>query len=214
MFEEAERILDDINYNTLKQAFYQLKAHGYMKSKKYLDDITLAITKEGMARLNEMLPKYKSKRSWDKSLYLVTYDVPEVQKVHRELLRKFINKLGATILQKSVWIIPYNPQETLRAFLEEHNLSGVVIISKLGKDAAIGEEGFKSLIRRLYKLDRLNERYAEYLRMFGSQKIKNLFGATKYLSILRDDPQLPFQLLPDDWLGDKAYILYSKLYFA
>ncbi|MBU1327173.1 hypothetical protein KKB64_04890 [Patescibacteria group bacterium] len=42
---------------------------------------------------------------------------------------------------------------------------------------------------------------------------KNPFGATRYLSILRDDPQLPFQLLPDNWLGLKAYQLYRKIYF-
>jgi phenylacetic acid degradation operon negative regulatory protein len=211
-FEEAEAWLKDFNYDTIKRAIVQLKTKKFISYQRNHTKETLQITKEGKERLLELLPQYKLRRTWDKRIYLVTYDVPESQKRHRELLRSYIKRLGATMLQESVWIIPYNPREVLRTFIEEHNLSGVVIVSDMGKDAVIGEIDIKTLIRSLYKLDELNERYRDFIYVYGKVKRPNPFGVTKYLSILHDDPQLPFELLPEDWLGDKAYVLYQRLY--
>ncbi len=33
----------------------------------------------------------------------------------------------------------------------------------------------------------------------------------EYLSIVRNDPQLPFELLQDGYLGDEAYLVYKNL---
>ena len=46
----------------------------------------------------------------------------------------------------------------------------------------------------------------------NKQKPLPLFSmATSYLSILKEDPQLPFPLYPKDFLGEKAFHLYLAL---
>lgn len=212
-FEEADCVLSEINYDTIKRALVQLHRKHLISYKRGSLKETLSITKEGKARLRELFPTYKKNRTWDGRIYLITYDVPEFQKQHREILRTYIKRLGGAMLQESVWITPYNPHETLRSFINERDLSGVVIISDLGKDATIGEENTISLIRRLYHLDTLNDRYKKWIRYVQKTEYKSAISSTKYLSILRDDPQLPFTLLPADWVGDKAFSLYQKYYY-
>lgn len=212
MAEEAQQLLEEINYDSIKRALTSLKHRGFIQGTRRLDLETMQITKEGRARLHQLLPSYKAKRTWDGRLYLVTYDIPESQKHERELLRSFLKTLGGAMLQESVWLIPYNPREIIRTFVDDRDLAAVVIVSDMGRDGAIGEEDVKTLIRRIYHLDELNERYDEFIGWCDGQKRMNPLGAAKFLSILHDDPQLPFPLLPDDWRGDEAYKLYRKLY--
>ena len=120
-----------------------------------------------------------------------------------------MKKLGCGLLQNSVWLTPYNPKNTLRDFIEEKNLSGAIIVSDIGKDGSIGEENIDELIRRVYRLNELNLRYKELINLIEEKKLNKIQAKFQYLNILQDDPQLPFEILPSDWLGDKAfYLLY------
>ncbi len=68
------------------------------------------------------------------------------------------------------------------------------------------------MIREIYNLDELNDRYKKLLYEFSKGKKDASVDtvASHYLSILKDDPQLPFELLPTDWRGDEAYELYTE----
>lgn len=211
-FSEAQDALKDFNYDAIKRTLAQLKQQGLLTYKRRYLKETIAITQEGKARLKKLLPVYHKHRTWDHRMYLVTYDIPESRRYNREILRHYLKRIGAAMLQESVWITPYNPRETLRSFLEEQELSEVVIVSDLGKDAIIGEIDLLTLVQQLYHLDKLNERYESFIEMYDDGKHSNLSGSSFYLSILHDDPQLPFPLLPKDWPGEEAHNLASKLY--
>lgn len=212
MFSEAEKLFKEFNSETIKHALSQLKHKKFISYSRNYSIEAVQITKEGMARLRENFPIYKKRRTWDGRIYLITYDIPEAQKQDRTRLRSYIKVLGGAMLQESVWIIPYNPREILHAFVDERNLSGVVIISDMGKNAVIGDLDIKTLIRQIYRLENINEQYRDYIEAYRNTKNPKHFLATKYLSILRRDPQLPFALLPDDWLGEEAHDLAAKLY--
>ena len=83
---------------------------------------------------------------------------------------------------------------------------------------AIGEENLASLVVRVWRLDRLNDRYEEWLREYKRSDKLDQWLVTSYLTILRDDPQLPFSLLPKWWKGDRAWRLVApkikEMYFA
>lgn len=202
---KADRFLSQWNYDTIKRAI----AHA--RQKKLLQPVikgrhTLPeITQAGIRRLTQLLPRYHPKRTWDGRMHLITYDIPEKQQGDRSALRDVIKKIGAAHLQDSVWITPYNPIDTLRLFITDHNLSSTVIVSDMGKDGAIGEEDIKSLVVRLWRLDILNKRYTQWLTQAKRSKHVDSWMTMAYLSILKDDPQLPFPLLPSWWKGDEAY---------
>ena len=66
------------------------------------------------------------------------------------------------------------------------------------------------LVNRVYKLDQLNQRYSEFIFWVRKGRLDKKQIAFKFLSILADDPQLPFDILPYNWLGNKAYKLFKK----
>ena len=210
-FEEAEKLLADFNSKTIFNALIKLKKSGYVTYQRGQLKQTLSLTPKGQARIRSLLPSYKQSRHWDGHIYLITYDVPETRKQDREKLRNFIRGLGAGMLQESVWLMFKDPKKQLKIFIEEKDLSGVVIVSNMGQNATIGDEDLNSLINRVYGLTKLNDRYGQFITQSKSQKKSPLWIASTYLSILKDDPQLPFELLPKDWHGQRAQQLYTSI---
>jgi len=197
----ADRFLNQINYDVIKRAISEARRRGLIK-KSAKRRAPLEITREGKRRLSSLIPKYDEQRVWDGRMHLVTYDIPEKQADNRRLLREYLIRIGGGRLQDSVWITPYNPIDTLRTLIDEKSLGGTVVISDLGKDGSIGEEDIHALVVRIFKLEVLDQRYEEWL-----EKVERVdhWALIKYFSILRDDPQLPFPLLPVWWKGDKVY---------
>lgn len=210
----ADRFLNSVNYEVIKHAIVSAKHRGWItrRSRHAIPEIT----KEGKKRLASAIPHYDPIRAWDERMHLVTYDIPEKRKDDRHMLRQYLRRIGCGRLQDSVWITPYNPIDTVRTFIEERELAGTVVVSDLGHDGAIGEEDLRSLIVRVYQLESLNDRYEAWLADTDRKDIDH-WMVVQYLSILTDDPQLPFPLLPSWWKGDRAYKtiqpLLAKAYF-
>jgi DNA-binding transcriptional regulator PaaX len=208
---EADKFLQEVNHNTLRHAWQYLKRQGLVETMKrdvfYEPVVTLVAEK----RLKSLVPTYRRYRPWDKRIYLITYDIPEKRSKSRDLLREQLKTLGAAGLQQSVWICPYNLETVLDDFVRENKIEGTIILSDTGTNGGIGGTSIEELVIEVYDLETLNEKYREFLEMAkGKEKPKTLL-AILYLSILKDDPQLPFKLLPYWWLGDEAYKIYKKL---
>jgi len=208
-FEDWEQI----NYDTIKNALYRLKNKGLVQYTR--ETITHPqITKQGLRRLKSTIPIYDKKRVWDGKIYLVTYDIPKEQKNSRERLCYYLKKIGCGRLQNSVWITPFNPRGVLENFIEKNDLKGAVIISSVGDKENVGEETLKELVSRVYCLDDLhwqylqfNKKYFRYKKFKAEVRQQVIFD---FLSTLKDDPQLPFKLLPSDWAGTEAYKIFKK----
>lgn len=199
----ADKFLQEVNYEAIKHALATARKQKLIK--KSARGAPPEITAKGLERLTATLPQYDEKRIWDGRLHLVTYDIPESKKTQREMFRRYLRRIGCGMLQDSVWMTPYNPIDTLKAFIDSHGLSGTVIISDLGKDASIGEEDMISLLARVYELEELNVRYETWLKGTKKRGAIDIRSVLTYLSILKDDPQLPFILLPSWWKGDEAF---------
>lgn len=198
----ADQFINQINYDVIKRAIVNAKRKGYIKKSRR--HAWPEITKAGKHRLASLLPQYDEKRVWDGRMHLVTYDIPEKRRKDRAIFREYLKRIGCGRLQDSVWMTPYNPIDTIRSFIDERELGGTIIISDLGKDGSIGEDNLQELIVRIYGLDKVNMRYEEWLDLANGEAVSHL-QVIQYLSILHDDPQLPFQLLPDFWKGSQAY---------
>lgn len=212
MAEEVHAMFDTVNYDTIKRAIYELKRQGLLVRPKKEDRITLAITKLGKQRIEEIIPTYKTDRPWDGHIYLISYDIPKTANRSRDLLREYIRRTGGQLLQESLWVNPYNPTLILETFSQNRDIPGTILVSKLGTDGTIGDETLLELINRVYKLDELAQNYQEFLETYrkpeGVQKTKI---ALDYLSVLKKDPQLPFPLLPKDFPAEEAYRRYQIL---
>lgn len=198
----ASRFIQEINYDVIKNAIVTARRYGYL-TKTTGRKSWPKISESGKKRLASVLPYYDEERSWDGRLHLVTYDIPETRADDRYLLREYIKRIGCGRLQDSVWITPYNPIDLLRTFTRDKRLEGTIIVSDVGSDGAIGDEDIRALVSRVYNLEVLNDRYMEWLK--ESEDGVDHWAMIKFLSILKDDPQLPFSILPPRWKGDVAY---------
>lgn len=204
-FTEADEALKEVNYQTIKMALVRLKKQGLVTKE-------IEITKAGLRRINEIIPSYDKKRIWDKKIYLVTYDIPTSRNRDRDLLREYLKRIGCALLQESVWLTPYNPKRILATFADGKNLAGTILVSDLGLDGGVGEEDIKTLVKRVYHLTELNEEYQNFLDQYSQDKRPSSLKASfDFYQILQKDPQLPFELLPEDWQGEKAYQLFLKI---
>ncbi|MEK7544083.1 MAG: PaaX family transcriptional regulator C-terminal domain-containing protein [Patescibacteria group bacterium] len=203
----------DLNYRTIKNTVRKLIAAGLITKRTKRSSLDIAITKLGKERIASLIPTYHEDRPWDGHMYLVSYDVPAKPKRKRDMLREYLRRIGSVLLQESLWLTPYNPRDLVDDFIRQKEIGGSILISKLGTDGAIGDESLLDLIGRVYRLDALNERYAAFLETWENHKSRRFSfqATTAYLSILNDDPQLPFPLLPKDFLGMKAFHLYQSL---
>lgn len=214
--EEADRSLIDINFKTIKRSFYELKRRGLINFVKR--DLLKAekISNDGREKLETIIPVYQEKRTWDKRIYLVTYDIPTKKNWQRNQLRTFLKKLGCGYLQHSVWLTVYNPKALIKEFIESRKITGQILVSDLGPDGNIGGKDIKTLVEDVYDLVTLNDEYKIFMEQAKKTNRNNKNAKQQlifsYLSILNNDPQLPFELLPDNWVGDEAYLIFKTLF--
>lgn len=211
-FAEADKALAEVNHRTLVATWHLLTKKRLITHQKRGNLYYPAVTDFGRKRLEEILPAYHRTRPWDGKIYLVTYDIPEIKHYKRDMFRGFLVRIGCKLLAESVFLTPYNPRELINEFVKDNSLPGTIIVSDVGTDGGVGETSIQDLVVKLYQLEILNDRYDEFIKnVKDAQKgVKELI--LLYLSILKDDPQLPFPLLPKGWLGEEAYTLSQSLY--
>lgn len=204
---EANDLLANFDYRTIREAIKRLKRSGFISMVREGE-----ITAAGRRRLERLLPQFEEKRLWDGSLYLVTYDIPEGKKEVRDKLRGYLLKMGMGRMHQSVWITSYNPTKILEEFVEENGLQEeTIVVSKIGRDGFVGKGSLKELVEQVYGLAEINREYGKFLKEVEGGKRDRFKLALRFLSILKRDPQLPWELLPDDWLGKEAWLAYQRL---
>ena len=107
---------------------------------------------------------------------------------------------------------PYNPTDTISELITSHAIPGNILISNLGIGGSVGEESLPDLVAHVYALDALAKRYARYLELFPASSKPSVSAMLSYLSILHDDPQLPFELLPPNFPDKRAYERFLSLH--
>jgi phenylacetic acid degradation operon negative regulatory protein len=149
---------------------------------------------------------------WDGKIYLVAYDIPRESNKDRNLFRRFLKRIGCGMLQHSVWVTAYTPNKLINEFIYERGLDDeLIIVSSVGKDGTVGDTTLQELMEKVYGLSNLNERYLLFIEKVEKGELSTMREVVfSYLSILKDDPQIPFELLPRNWLGDTACKIYEE----
>jgi len=166
------------------------------------------LTGEGKRKLVRDLPILRLRsRKWDGWWRMVFYDIPEKDKRTRKAVQYKLLELGFGALQKSVYLSPYDLEEDLREFIESQGLEEVIFVT-VAKRLSAGND--KKLAIKAWRLDRLNKHYAEFLDDLddfvngrGKLTFEQLY--CEFEMLMRQDPFLPKELLPDWWLGDEAF---------
>lgn len=199
--------LDNIETEACMRALKKARTKGWI-------DKDFRPTKEGKAKLENVINiDYKKPKQWNKKWYLVIFDVPEEKRRLRDALREKLKILGFGMLQASVWISPYPSLGDVEEIVKFYHLKPYVLYAVSKK---VGRYNSKELASQVWELEKINKKYKEFLEQYEKLgrgvAIKDLNQLKfEYLSILQLDPQLPFDLLSKDWLGEKAHRIYKKI---
>lgn len=217
------------NFNHL--VWRSLKA-GYIEKIEKKGNIYIRITSQGTKTIKRDFPLFNfQKKPWDGKWRIIMFDIAELDKRKRNYLRRKLKELGFGMLQKSVFITPHDIVKDFSEYIDSIDLNHSVYILEAFKILAGSQ---KELARKVWKMDQLNEKYLEvfeeakngYLTLLNDRP-KKLNGEEqrrrgesegkireikrKYLNILLSDPFLPKELLPYDWMGEKAKKLIKNL---
>jgi len=111
------------------QLIYYLKKKGYIKIKNLGAKKGVILTEKGSEKvLKTKLKIEEKKRRPDGKWIMLIFDIPERKRHLRDFLRSVIYFLGYKMLQRSVWICPYDVLKKTEVVLRKYSLDRYVKI--------------------------------------------------------------------------------------
>lgn len=107
--------------SSIKRTTQRLWREGYVELKEVGDEKVVKLTVKGRVEIlkyNLDNLEIKKPKSWDKHWRLIIFDIPEKEKVKREIFRDKLKQLGFFQVQESVFILPYPCEKEIK-FLRE-----------------------------------------------------------------------------------------------
>lgn len=171
-----------------------------------------AVLEEGHARMWRSSPV---NRDWDGRWTLIGFSLPESWHQRRHDLRSRLLWAGFGPLQSGLWIAPAVvdvPAILSDLRLDEHIKSFVAETVKPTEAAQI--------VREAFDLERLESGYRGFLETWDRRRplpelpddlVRELLLQAEWLQLVRDDPRLPIEHLPDGWPAPQAEEVFLDL---
>jgi len=157
---------------------------------------------------------------WDGRWCVLTYSIPESQRHLRDRLRQRLIWLGFGMLNAATWISPRDLRAELDEVIESLRIRPYVEIF-IGQRLSRNDD--RELVARCWNLEALNRAYADFIAKYapgpthlvahraegsvcteGAAFAIRFWVVHDYRSLPYVDPNLPPELLPDNWLGQQA----------
>jgi phenylacetic acid degradation operon negative regulatory protein len=203
---------------------------GLIKPRKQGKKSYYSLTEKGRGVVAEGAKRVFERRadSWRGHWNLVIYSLPETKRKARDKLRHELKLLGYGALTDAVWISPHDISARVKGIVEELEIGEHVQVFNsakldLGEPADIVSRCWDiGLIHEKYQafIDEFEPRLDEYMRGMRAGKqidASECFVATfrlvhAYRALPFYDPDLPPDLLPENWLRPKADSLFREFH--
>ena len=121
--------------------FYRLKEQGFINFYEKNNQIFISLTEKGKKKAGWMQIdnlKIKKSEKWDGKWRLLLFDIKQMKKLYREALRGKLINMGFVMLQKSVWIVPYDCSKEIKVLKSFFGLSDkevrLLAVDDIGED--------------------------------------------------------------------------------
>lgn len=195
----------------------RLRKEGWLAAEREGRETVYALTRESWQMLDEGRARifHRASGPWDGQWHMVIYQVPETERALREQLRRRLAWLGFGPLSSSVWVSPHDRGPQVRAdFAAYPALQLDTFRSRSDGNGA--DRGIAARAWDLAALDRdyraLLERYAPRMARYRDGTLDDRACLVERMRLINDyrhfpfrDPDLPSELLPEDWHGRQAH---------
>ena len=189
-----------------------------------------ALVEQFIAKLTRYHLALSGRLAWDGNWLVVTFSIPERQRVKRDTLRARLTELGFGLLSASVWLSPFDQEAEVTALVEQLDLAGQVTLLRCQRIWQPGQPANANLAYQVWDLGALEHHYQDFnhhaeeltasleqARQGKEIDVEAIFFGTMELQgelieiILNEDPCLPAALLPPDWPGQRIHELFHAL---
>jgi phenylacetic acid degradation operon negative regulatory protein len=191
------------------KSYYSLTADG------------LALLREGERRIFQ-----RNGAKWNGEWSVIVYFIPEDMREARDTLRRELTWMGYGPLNTATWISPHDLSEDVGKLARKLKIKGFLQIFRAKH---LGLSDPKSLIARGWDLGRIHRGYADFIAGYRSKlnahlgRLRNGESVApaecfaerfklihEYRRLPFFDPDLPEELLPDNWLRSEARALFNE----
>jgi len=182
------------------------------------------LTNVGFSQLCFQFPFFRFlKEEWDGKWRIISYEIPESKREIRDHLRREMQGWGLGPWHRSFWLTPHPVFERLKELVvgkEEEKY-----IQAFSADHSFGQRAI--LIEKVWMIKELDKKYREMFKKWhdilasdvetnldshkNSKIEKFLQVISEYVTLLREDPGLPKQLIGEQWIGFEAYNIFKEI---
>jgi phenylacetic acid degradation operon negative regulatory protein len=189
--------------NAGRSVFYSTVSRMNKESYIVVENSLVKITDKGKTYLVENFAHLFSKNiKWDGNWRIIVFDIKEAERYKRDKLRNNLIKIKFAPISAGVWATAFN--------IFPEIASGCIYIEGKLQRPVIDK------ILLYYKIIEINNEYGRLC--MALKKAKHLQEhdtipslRSQFLEVYSSDPQLPRELLPKEWLGEKAKRLFTNV---
>ncbi len=222
------RLASELGFSetAVRSAANRLVAEDWLAAERHGRESTLALTARGRRLVAEGRRRIFSSAEppWDGFWYVVALSVPEARRDVRDRMRKELSWLGFGSPSAGQYVSPHDHRPEILRLAEELDASGYVQIYHA---TALWPSDPRELVDRAWpSLGDVGARYAAFVERFKptfavdrirtgeatlapAEAFRSRFLlVNQFRKCLFGDPSLPPELLPDDWQGRAARVLF------
>jgi phenylacetic acid degradation operon negative regulatory protein len=215
-----------VGEETTRVTLSRLKRQGWLATERRARSSWYRLTPLGLQELDEGRERIFTRHGlepWDGHWSMVIYHVPETERQVRQWLRTRLQWLGFGPLGPATWM---SPHDRLRELEEAMNVADIDAQVDLLTASTGSLARDRELARRCWDLDAVAGAYARFvaryqprIAVYERQELAGTAALVEHIELVHgyrkfpfDDPDLPRELLPPDWVGTTAHTIFLQGY--
>ena len=194
----------------------KMEAMGLLKrSKSTTGTQEYRLSTQGYKFLNSVLDVlHKGVVHWDGKWRFVWFSISEKDRPKRDKFRRFLESSGFRPILNSVWVTPLDESEKILSYARSIGVEKNIIHLVASSIAGLNQQD----ILNAWDFETYKKEYEEFIaqsnEVLTSKQIER-FDLKKlifqYAILLNNEPKLPIELMPNDWLSLRAQMQYKKI---
>lgn len=212
----------DIKQSSARQAVRRLALKGHLVQFRDGRNTSYAFPARSddviLARLRHVIGFGRHVPEWNSCFTVVAFTIPEDRRDLRHDFRTQLLSLGFGNLYDAVWISPHDKREDAIELINDLEIErGEVFYGP-----ASGSRGPVTMVADAFDTANLRLKYESFIDEYGpisdnepatsdALALRTLM-VNKWLTLRTMDPNLPLEVLPQDWPRSRAYDIFVSLY--
>ncbi|MEA3214466.1 MAG: phenylacetic acid degradation operon negative regulatory protein [Acidimicrobiia bacterium] len=215
----------DVGEPTARIVLARMRKEGWFDTHREGRQVVYTLTDQAWRLLDEGRTRIfeRAHPPWDGQWRMVIYAVPEHERAERERLRRTLSWLGFGPLAIATWVSPHERLDEVERALPD-TTARLDLLTCRSRDRATDLD----MVERCWDLKALGRDYQDFVTRLeelpGISDLADLPGrdalrlrieiVSSYRQFPFRDPDLPAELLPEDWPGRRAHELFVAAHEA